>query len=85
LATAAIAYWSPKGAIVADAFAVLNGVGEADAPDEGASLGSTTAVGFGGTLEVAAGQATTTAMATTRAVTTPARAPKMSCIRPNMP
>jgi hypothetical protein len=78
-------YWSPKGAIVAEAFAVLNGVGEADVPDEGASLGSTTAVGFGGTLGVAAGQATTTAMATTRAVTTPARAPRMSCIRPNMP
>src|SRR5450759_243794 len=80
-----IAYWSPKGAIVADAFAVLNGVGEADVPDEGASLGSTTAVGFGGMLGVAAGQATTIAKATTRAVSTPARAPRMSCIRPNMP
>jgi hypothetical protein len=85
LATAAIAYWSPKGAIVADAFAVLNGVGETDGPDEGASLGSTTAVGFGGTMGLAAGQATTIAMATTRAVTVPASAPRASCIRLNMP
>ena len=79
-----IAYWSPKAPIVADGFAVLNGVGEADAPDEGASLGRTTAVGFGRTLGLAAGQATTTAMAMTRAVTIPASAPRTSCIRPNM-
>jgi hypothetical protein len=63
---------------------VLNGVGEGDNADDGASLGITTAVGFGGTAGLAAGQATTIAIATTRAVTTPASAPRMSCIRPNM-
>ena len=71
--------------MVTDGCAVLNGVGEAEVPAEGASLGRTTAVGFGGTLGVAVGQVTTTAMATTRAVTIPASAPRTSCIRPNMP
>ena len=80
-----IAYWSPKAPIVADGLAVLNGVAEGDTADEGASLGMTTAVGFGGTLGLAAGQATTIAIATTKAVITPASAPRMSCIRPNMP
>jgi len=79
-----IAYWSPKAPIVADGCAVLNVVGEADAPDAAASLGSTTAVGFGGTLGLATGQVTTIAMATTRAVTIPASAPRTSCIRPNI-
>lgn len=79
-----IAYWSPKAPIVADGWAVLNGVAEADAADEGRSLGMTTAVGFGGTLGLTEGQATTIAIATTRAVTTPASAPRTSCIRPNM-
>lgn len=61
--------------MVGDAFAVLNGVGETDGPDEGPSLGRTTAVGLGGTAGLDVGQATTTAMATRRAVTTPANAP----------
>ncbi len=70
--------------IVADGFAALNGVGEADAPDEGASLAITTAVGFGGMVGLDVGQATTTTTATTKAVATPASAPKTICIRPNI-